>query len=68
LLRIMVLWGLAACAMMFVSTPLHLRSTGDNIYSLYFVMALYLLSGTLLLLTIRPAPAAAGAPVAVPAH
>ena len=68
LLRIMVLWGLAACAMMFVSTPLHLRSTGDNIYSLYFVMALYLLSGALLLLTIRPARAAAGAPVAVPAH
>jgi nitrate/nitrite transporter NarK len=45
-----------------------LRSTGDNIYSMYFVMALYLLSGTLLLLTIRPAPAAASAPVAVPAH
>src|SRR6478736_2199167 len=45
-----------------------LRSTGDNIYSMYFVMALYLLSGTLLLLMIRPAPAAAGAPVAVPAH
>src|SRR6476659_7351319 len=45
-----------------------LRSTGDNIYSMYFVMALYLLSGTLLLLTIRPARAAAGAPVAVPAH
>jgi sugar phosphate permease len=45
-----------------------LRSTGDNIYSMYFVMALYLLSGTLLLLTIRPPPAAAGAPVAVPAH
>src|SRR6478609_7543058 len=45
-----------------------LRSTGDNIYSMYFVMALYLLSGTLLLLTIRPAPAAAGAPMAVPAH
>jgi hypothetical protein len=35
---------------------------------MYFVMALYLLSGTLLLLTIRPAPAAAGAPVVVPAH
>ena len=45
-----------------------LRSTGDNIYSMYFVMALYLLSGTLLLLTIRPARAAAGAPAAVPAH
>ena len=45
-----------------------LRSTGDNIYSMYFVMALYLLSGTLLLLTIRPAPAAAGAPAAAPAH
>jgi hypothetical protein len=35
---------------------------------MYFVMALYLLSGTLLLLTIRPARAAAGAPAAVPAH
>src|SRR6476620_10020790 len=32
-----------------------LRSTGDNIYSMYFVMALYLLSGMILLLTIRPA-------------
>jgi Major Facilitator Superfamily len=30
-----------------------LRNTGDNIYSMYFVMALYLLSGTLLLLEIR---------------
>jgi sugar phosphate permease len=43
-----------------------LRSTGDNIYSIYFVMALYLLSGALLLLAIRPAsikglPAAAAA-------
>src|SRR4029453_9480561 len=45
-----------------------IRNTGDNIYSMYFVMALYLLSGTLLLLTIRPARAAAGAPAAVPAH
>src|SRR6185295_16967077 len=25
------------------------RNTGDNIYSMYFVMALYILSGTLLL-------------------
>lgn len=31
------------------------RSTGDNIYGMYFVMALYLLSGALLLLSIRPA-------------
>ncbi|MCC8979593.1 MFS transporter [Bradyrhizobium acaciae] len=34
------------------------RSTGDNIYSMYFVMALYVLSGLLLLLSMRPAPAA----------
>lgn len=34
------------------------RSTGDNIYSMYFVMALYLLSGLLLLLSVRPAPSA----------
>jgi len=34
------------------------RSTGDNVYSMYFVMALYLLSGALLLLTIRPAMSA----------
>lgn len=31
------------------------RHTGDNLYGLYFVMALYLLSGTLLLLSMRPA-------------
>jgi len=34
---------------------------------MYFVLALYLLSGTLLLLTIRPA-SAAGVPAAAPAH
>jgi MFS family permease len=44
-----------------------LRATDDNIYSMYFVMALYVLSGMTLLLTIRPAPAAARAPAAVPA-
>jgi D-galactonate transporter len=44
-----------------------LRSTGDNIYSIYFVMALYLLSGTLLLLAIRPA-SVKGLPAAAPAH
>src|SRR6478672_1273353 len=44
-----------------------LRATGDNIYSMYFVLALYLLSGTLLLLTIRPA-STAGVPAAAPAH
>jgi hypothetical protein len=35
---------------------------------MYFVMTLYVLSGMILLLTIRPAPAAALAPAAVPAH
>src|SRR5258706_5306745 len=45
-----------------------LRATDDDIYSMYFVMALYLLSGMILLLTMRPAPAAARAPAAVPAH
>jgi len=35
---------------------------------MYFVIALYLLSGMILLLTMRPAPAAARAPAAVPAH
>jgi MFS family permease len=44
-----------------------LRNTGDNIYSMYFVLALYLLSGTLLLLTIRPA-STAGVPAGAPAH
>ena len=43
-----------------------LRSTGDNVYSIYFVMALYLLSGTFLLLAIRPA--AAKGLAAAPAH
>jgi MFS family permease len=45
-----------------------LRTTGDNIYSMYFVMALYLLSGALLLLAIRPAPTTVGTPAAAPAH
>lgn len=45
-----------------------LRTTGDNIYSMYFVMALYLLSGALLLLAIRPAPTTVGTPTAAPAH
>jgi sugar phosphate permease len=44
-----------------------LRSTGDNIYSIYFVIALYLLSGTLLLLAMRPA-SVKGLPAAAPAH
>ena len=44
-----------------------LRNTGDNIYSLYFVIALYLLSGLLLLLAIRPA-STAGAPARAAAH
>jgi sugar phosphate permease len=44
-----------------------LRSTGDNIYGIYFVMALYLLSGGLLLLAIRP-PAAKDLPAVAPAH
>ncbi len=43
-----------------------LKSTGDNVYSIYFVMALYLLSGTFLLLAIRPA--AAKDLAAAPAH
>ncbi|MDA9467508.1 MFS transporter [Bradyrhizobium sp. CCBAU 53415] len=30
------------------------RNTGDNIYGIYFVMALYLLSGAVLVLTMRP--------------
>jgi MFS family permease len=45
-----------------------LRATDDNTYSMYFVMTLYVLSGIILLLTIRPAPATARAPAAVPAH
>ena len=44
-----------------------IRTTGDNIYSMYFVIALYLLSGILLLLAIRPA-STAGVPVTAPAH
>jgi MFS family permease len=31
------------------------RNTGDNIYGMYFIMALYLLSGALLLLSMQPA-------------
>ena len=44
-----------------------LRNTGDNIYSLYFVIALYLSSALLLLLAVRPA-STAGAPAGAPAH
>lgn len=43
------------------------KATGDNIYSMYFVMALYILSGVLLLLTIRPVATARRA-VPAPAH
>jgi MFS family permease len=43
------------------------RNTGDNIYSLYFVIALYLVSGAILLMAIRPASAADVTAVA-PAH
>ena len=43
------------------------KSTGDNIYSIYFVMTLYVLSGLLLLITVRRA-AAARMPAAVGAH
>jgi len=42
------------------------KYTGDNIYSMYFVMTLYILSGLLLLLTIRSsAPSRMPAPVPV---
>jgi MFS-type transporter involved in bile tolerance (Atg22 family) len=44
-----------------------IRNTGDNIYSMYFVITLYLLSGILLLLAIRPA-STARIPAAAPAH
>ena len=44
-----------------------IRNTGDSAYSIYFVIALYLLSGMLLLLTVRPT-STAGVPVAAPAH
>jgi MFS family permease len=43
------------------------RNTGDSAYSIYFVIALYLLSGTLLLLTIRPT-STADLPETAPAH
>lgn len=43
------------------------KNTGDNIYSMYFVMALYVLSGLLLLFTVRPA-LTVRAPMAAPAH
>jgi D-galactonate transporter len=43
------------------------KSTGDNAYSMYFVIALYLLSGLILLLSIRQASTAA-MPAAAPAH
>jgi MFS family permease len=36
-------------------TGLIARNAGDNIYGMYFVMALYLLSGAFLLLSMRPA-------------
>ena len=44
-----------------------IKNTGDSAYSIYFVIALYLLSGILLLLTIRPA-STAGVPEPAPAH
>ena len=44
-----------------------LKSTGNNIYSIYFVMALYLPSGTLLLLAIRSA-STKGISAAAPVH
>jgi nitrate/nitrite transporter NarK len=44
------------------------RNTGDSAYSIYFVVALYLLSGALLLLTVRPASTTAGMPAAAPAQ
>jgi MFS family permease len=44
-----------------------IKNTGDNIYSMYFVMGLYILSGLLLLLAIRPTVTARG-PVPAPAH
>ena len=43
------------------------RNTGDNIHSLYFVIALYLVSGAILLMAIRPA-SAADVTAVVPAH
>jgi len=43
------------------------KNTGDNIYSMYFVMGLYILSGLLLLLAIRPTVTARGA-VSAPAY
>jgi MFS family permease len=43
------------------------RNTGDNIYSLYFVIGLYLVSGGILLMAIRPA-SAADVTAVVPAH
>ena len=44
------------------------KNTGDSAYSIYFVIGLYLLSGMLLLLTIRPTSTTADVPAAVPAH
>jgi nitrate/nitrite transporter NarK len=43
------------------------KNTGDSAYSIYFVMGLYLLSGMLLLLTIRPT-STAGVPAPAAAH
>ena len=44
-----------------------IKNTGDNVYSMYFVMGLYILSGLLLLLAIRPTVTARG-PMPAPAH
>jgi MFS family permease len=44
------------------------KSTGDSAYSIYFVIALYLLSGMLLLLTVRPTSTTAAVPTPAPAH
>jgi MFS family permease len=43
------------------------HNTGDNIYSMYFVMGLYILSGLLLLLAIKPVASARSA-MPAPAH
>jgi LPXTG-motif cell wall-anchored protein len=44
------------------------KNTGDSAYSIYFVIGLYLLSGALLLLTVRPTSTTAAMPAAAPAH
>ena len=43
------------------------KNTGDSAYSIYFVIGLYMLSGVLLLLTIRPT-STAGVPAPAAAH